>query len=61
MGGYVISDPSETATRQIYKGEENPITLTRFYNTRYLLAYPSHQVQLALAKKTDNMIRLIAK
>ena len=39
MGGYEISEPSETATRQIYKGEENPITLTRFYNTRYLLAY----------------------
>ena len=36
-GSYFLSDASDPTNRQKYAGKENPITLSRFYNIRYIL------------------------
>ena len=38
-GNYTRSDISDVENRQFYTGEENKITLTRFYNIRFLCYY----------------------
>ena len=38
-GNYTRSDISDVENRQFYTGEENQITLSRFYNIRFLCDY----------------------
>ena len=38
-GNYTRSDISDVENRQFYTGEENKITLSRFYNIRFLCDY----------------------
>ena len=38
-GNYTRSDISDVENTQFYTGEENKITLSRFYNTRFLCYY----------------------
>ena len=38
-GNYTIPDISEVENRQFYNGEDNKLTLSRFYNIRFLCLY----------------------
>ena len=38
-GNYTRSDISDVENRQFYTGEENQITLSRFYNIRFICDY----------------------
>ena len=38
-GNFTLSDISDVENRQFYTGEENQITLSRFYNIRFLCYY----------------------
>lgn len=37
QGDYYLSGLDEYTNREYYRGEENPLTLSRFYNTRFVI------------------------
>ncbi|XP_023345924.1 uncharacterized protein LOC111714922 isoform X2 [Eurytemora carolleeae] len=70
QGDYYLSGLDEYSNREYYRGEENPLTLSRFYNTRFLCQYDLQwypfdiqncQLQLTMFGKSGDFATLEAE